>query len=157
MHTSVGRGRGRFRASGSGGQQNRIYALSSRQDLESSPDVVTSILSVFSIDMYALIDLGSTFSYISPFVASKWDREPELLHKSFEVSTLMGESVLVRRVYRSCDVKIHDRHTLANLHELEIVDFDIIMGMDWLASCYANVYCWTKIVRFNFPGDPIIE
>ncbi|XP_075080213.1 uncharacterized protein LOC142165745 [Nicotiana tabacum] len=107
MQTSAGRGRGRFGASGSGGQQNRIYALSSRQDLESSPDVVTGILSVFSIDMYALIDPGSTLSYISPLVASKWDREPELLQKSFEVSTPMD--------------------------------------------------CWTKIVRFNFPSEPIIE
>nr|XP_009799385.1 PREDICTED: uncharacterized protein LOC104245475 [Nicotiana sylvestris] len=34
-------------------------------------------------------DPGSTLSYISLFVASKWDREPELLHKSFEVSTPM--------------------------------------------------------------------
>ncbi|XP_070011776.1 uncharacterized protein [Nicotiana sylvestris] len=157
MQTSAGRGRGRFGASGSGGQQNRIYALSSRQDLESSPDVVTGILSIFFIDMYALIDLGSTLLYISPFIASKWDKERELLHKSFEVSMPMGESVVVRRVYRSCDVKIHDRHTLADLHELEMVDFDIIMSMDWLASCYANVYCWTKIIRFNFLGEPIIE
>ncbi|XP_075092246.1 uncharacterized protein LOC142172513 [Nicotiana tabacum] len=107
MQTSAGRGRGRFGASGSGGQQNRIYALLSRQDLESSPDVVTGILSVFSIDMYALIDPGSTLSYISPLVASKWDREPELLQKSFEVSTPMD--------------------------------------------------CSTKIVRFNFPSEPIIE
>ncbi|XP_070017466.1 uncharacterized protein [Nicotiana sylvestris] len=157
MQTSAGRGRGRVGTSGSRGQQNRIYALSSRQDLESSPDVVTGILSVFSIDMYALIDPGSTLSYISPFIASKWDREPELLHKSFEVSTPMGESVVVRWVYRSCDVKIHDRHTLADLHELEMVDFDIIMGMDWMDSCYANVDCWTKIVHFNFPSEPIIE
>ncbi|XP_070019338.1 uncharacterized protein [Nicotiana sylvestris] len=157
MQTSASRGTGRFGASSSGGQQNRIYALSSRQDLESSLDVVTGILFVFFIDMYALIDPGSTLLYISPFVASKWNREPELLHKSFEVSTPIGESVVVRRVYRSCDVKIHDRHTLADLHELEMVDFDIIMGMDWLASCYANVDCWTKIVRFNFPGEPIIE
>nr|XP_016507966.1 PREDICTED: uncharacterized protein LOC107825602 [Nicotiana tabacum] len=128
MQTSAGRGRGRFGASGSGGQQNRIYALSSRQDLESSPDVVTGILSVFSIDMYALIDPGSTLSYISPFVASKWDREPELLHKSFKVSTSMGESVVVRRVYRSCDVKI-----------------------------MTAIHCWTKIVCFNFPSEPIIK
>ncbi|XP_070004325.1 uncharacterized protein [Nicotiana sylvestris] len=157
MQTSTGRGRGRVGTSGSGGQQNRIYDLSCRRDLESSPDVVTGILSIFSIDMYALINPGSTLSYISRFVASKWDREPELLHKSFEVSTLMGESVIVRRVYRSYDIKIHDCHTSANLHEIEMVDFDIIMGMDWLASCYADVDCWTKIVRFNFPSEPIIE
>ncbi|XP_070011163.1 uncharacterized protein [Nicotiana sylvestris] len=102
-------------------------------------------------------DPGSTLSYISLFVASKWDIEPELLHKSFEVSTPMGESVVVRWVYRSCDVKIHDRHMLADLHELEMVDFDIIMCMDWLSSCYANIDCWTKIVRFNFPSKTIIE
>ncbi|XP_070034583.1 uncharacterized protein [Nicotiana tomentosiformis] len=26
-----------------------------------------------------------------------------------------------------------------------------------MASCYANVDCWKKIVRFNFLGEPIIE
>ncbi|XP_070039543.1 uncharacterized protein [Nicotiana tomentosiformis] len=35
--------------------------------------------------------------------------------------------------------------------------FDMIMGMNWLASCYANVDCRTKMVRFQFPGEPIIE
>ena len=38
-----------------------------------------------------------------------------------------------------------------------MVDFDIIMGMDWLASCYANVKCRTKIVRFHFPGEAVQE
>jgi len=38
-----------------------------------------------------------------------------------------------------------------------MVDFDVIMGMDWLASCYANVDCRTKMVRFQFPGEPVIE
>ncbi|XP_070028751.1 uncharacterized protein [Nicotiana sylvestris] len=31
------------------------------------------------------------------------------------------------------------------------------MGMDWLASCYANVDCRTKMVRFQFPSEPVIE
>ncbi|XP_070007457.1 uncharacterized protein [Nicotiana sylvestris] len=38
-----------------------------------------------------------------------------------------------------------------------MVDLDAIMGMDWLASCYANVGCHTKMVRFQFPGEPVIE
>ncbi|XP_070032462.1 uncharacterized protein [Nicotiana tomentosiformis] len=38
-----------------------------------------------------------------------------------------------------------------------MVDFDVIMGMDLLASCYANVDCRTKMVRFQFPGEPVIE
>ncbi|XP_070054645.1 uncharacterized protein [Nicotiana tomentosiformis] len=36
-------------------------------------------------------------------------------------------------------------------------EFDVIVGMDWLASCYAIVDCWTKVVRFNFPGELVIQ
>lgn len=61
--------------------------------------MVIDILSVFSLDVYVLTDPGSTLSYITPLVASKCSKEPELLRKSFEVSTSMGESVVVRRVY----------------------------------------------------------
>ncbi|XP_070004594.1 uncharacterized protein [Nicotiana sylvestris] len=96
--------------------------------------MVTSILSVLSISVYALIDPGSTLSYITPFIASKCGKLPELLRQPLEVSTSVGESVVVRQVYRGCDVMIHDHHTLANLNELEMIEFDVIMGMDWLAS-----------------------
>lgn len=44
----------------SGGGQNRIYALTGWQDQESSPDIVTCILLVFSYDVYAFIDPSST-------------------------------------------------------------------------------------------------
>ena len=38
-----------------------------------------------------------------------------------------------------------------------MVDFDVILGMDWLHSCYASVDCRTRIVRFQFPNEPILE
>ena len=38
-----------------------------------------------------------------------------------------------------------------------MVDFDIILGMDWLHLCYASVDCRTRIVRFQFLDEPIIE
>ncbi|KAH0661820.1 hypothetical protein KY284_026751 [Solanum tuberosum] len=31
------------------------------------------------------------------------------------------------------------------------------MGMDWLASCYANIECRTKIIRFQFPREAVRE
>ena len=52
---------------------------------------------------------------------------------------------------------ICDRRTIVDLHELKMVDFDVIMGMDSLASFYANVDCRMKIVRFQFPGAPVLE
>ena len=59
----------------------------------------------------------------------------------FKVSTPIGESIIARRVYRNYIVTVCNRDTLADLLELEIVDFDVIMGMDWLSSCYATVDC----------------
>lgn len=68
--------------------------------------------------MYALIDPGSTLSHITLFVAGKCDKEPKLLHQPFEVSMVVGESLIVKRVHRDCDMMIYDHHTLADLNEL---------------------------------------
>uniref|UniRef100_M1D8Q5 Gag-pol polyprotein n=1 Tax=Solanum tuberosum TaxID=4113 RepID=M1D8Q5_SOLTU len=38
-----------------------------------------------------------------------------------------------------------------------MVDFVVILGMDWLHSCYTLVDCRTRIVRFELPDKPILE
>ena len=118
--------------------------------------MVTGILSVFSHDAYALIDPGSTLSYITPYVANRIGVKPEPI-KPFEVSTPVGDPVIAKQVYKDCIVMICDRQTKVDLVELEMLDFDVIMGMDWLASCYANVDCRLKLVRFQFLGEPVLE
>ncbi|MCF6774939.1 hypothetical protein L3H44_11150, partial [Corynebacterium sp. MC-12] len=87
--------------------------------MEASPDVVTGTLSIFSYNVYALIDPGSTLSYITPLVAGKFKRAPTLLNKPFEVSTPTGEFIMARRVYSNCVVTICNRDTLVDLIELE--------------------------------------
>jgi len=153
----TGRGRGTRGAASFSGVQNRTYALGGRQNWEASPDVVTGTLSIFSHIVYVLIDPGSTLSYVTPLIAEKFKRTPECLVKPFEVSTPIGESIIARRVYRNYIVTVCDRDTLADLVELEMVDFDVIMGMDWLASCYATVDCRTKTLHFHFPKEAVFE
>ncbi|XP_070018277.1 uncharacterized protein [Nicotiana sylvestris] len=89
-------------------------------------------------------DPGSTFSYITPFIAGKLDMRSELLPQPVEVSTPVGDSIVANHVYRGCTVLINDRPTSVDLVELVIQDFDVIMGMDWLAACYANIDCRAK-------------
>ncbi|XP_070050918.1 uncharacterized protein [Nicotiana tomentosiformis] len=99
---------------------------------------------------------SSTLSYVTPLVASMFGLKPELV-KPFEVSTPVGDSVVAKRVYRGCIIVVHSRSTIADLIKLDMVELDVIMGMDWLASCHANVDCRSKIVRFQFPGVPVLE
>lgn len=35
-----------------------------------------------------------------------------------------------------------------------MVDFDVILEMDWLASCYAIVDCHNKTANFSILGEP---
>ncbi|XP_070025343.1 uncharacterized protein [Nicotiana sylvestris] len=136
---------------------SRFYALSGCQSVEASPDVVTRILSVQAIDYYALIDQGSSLSYVTPFIASSFGVEPEQLHESFSVSTPVGDFITAARVYRNCVVTVCGRATTANLIEHGMVDFYVIMGMDWLYSCFPKLDYRTRVMRLEFPNEPVIE
>ncbi|XP_070041128.1 uncharacterized protein [Nicotiana tomentosiformis] len=49
------------------------------------------------------------------------------------------------------------RDTVTDFNELGMVDFDVIMGMDWLYSCFAKLDCRTRTVRFEFLNEPVVE
>ena len=125
-----------------------MYALQARQDQEDSLDVVTGTLRVFDLDVYALLDPGATLSFVTPYIAVQFSVSPETLSEPFSVSTPVGDPVIARRVYRNCPVTVSQKVTSANLVELEMVDFDVILGMDWLHSQYASVDYRTRIVHF---------
>ncbi|XP_059288969.1 uncharacterized protein LOC132042445 [Lycium ferocissimum] len=99
---------------------------------------------------------GSNLSYVSPYFSLDFGVEPELLLESFYVDTLAGVPVIASTVYRNCAVVIKNRQTIADLFKLEMVDFDVIIGMDWLSESYENVDCRHKFVRFKFHNELLI-
>ncbi|XP_070010999.1 uncharacterized protein [Nicotiana sylvestris] len=46
---------------------------------------------------------------------------------------------------------------MADLIKLGMVDFDVIMGIDWLYSCFAKLDCRTRTMRLEFPSEPVVE
>ena len=41
--------------------------------------------------------------------------------------------------------------------KLDMFDFDVILCMDWLHTCFAFIVCRTMVVKFNIPNEPILE
>ena len=73
------------------------------------------------------------------------------------VSTPVGESVILEKVYRSCLVTFVGSNTHVDLIILEMVDFDVILGMTWLSPNFAILDCNAKIVTLAKPGiDPLV-
>ncbi|XP_070041002.1 uncharacterized protein [Nicotiana tomentosiformis] len=131
--------------------------MSGHKSTKAFPNIATGILTVQTHDVYALIDPGSALSYVIPYVAMEFGMELKHLHEPFSVSTPIGESIMDARVYRGCIVMVRGWDTVVNLIELGMVDFDVIMGMDFLYSCFAKFDCRTRTVRFEFPSEPLVE
>ena len=138
-------------------EQTAAYMLSPVDNSKDSPDVVTGMIQVFDSNVYALLDLGASLSFVTPYVAMNFDVIPEQLSEPFSVSTPVGESILAKRVYRDCPIFVNHKSTVADLIELDMVDFDVILSMDWLRACYASVDCRTRVVKFQFPNEPVLE
>lgn len=91
------------------------------------------------------------------YVSIHFGINPECIPDTFSVSTPMCKYVVYRRFYRVCVMLVHSRETLVDLIELDMVYFDIILGMDWLYLCYAFLECRTCRVSFYFLNEPVIE
>lgn len=105
-------------------------------------------LQIFSHDVYVLLDPGSTLYYVTPYVAVRFGFEPDVTAEPFFISTLVGDSVVARRVHKNYIVFVYSRDTIADLIELDIVNFDAILEMSWLYSCYAILDCKPERLLF---------
>ena len=88
------------------------------------------MIKVFTFDVYDLLDLGMNLYFVNPYIAMNYDILPKQLFESFSVSTPVGECILDERVYRDCTISINHKSTLTDLVELDMIDFDVILGMN---------------------------
>ena len=109
-------------------------------------EVIASIFSLYDIEMHALIDPISTHSYVC---TEHWfDKISSVKQLAYDmhVTSSMGHSVRINRVYKNCPLVIHDREFSVDLIELPFHEFDLILGMDWLSKHRAIVECDKKMV-----------
>ena len=128
--------------------QARAFVLNPR-DAQASNAVVTSTLTICSRQAVVLFDSGATLSFVSPSFALCLDMRFNVLNSPLTVLTLVGEVYLINRFLSGCEVCIEDEILLVDLVELEILEFDVILGMDWLSAHHAVLDCFNKMVTLS--------
>ena len=88
-----------------------------------------------------MIDPRSTCSFISRDFASHVHAKIEPFGHDLHVSMPVGGFVLVNTVVRSCPIVVEGITLYADLVLIDLMEFDVILGMDWLASNHALVDC----------------
>ena len=67
------------------------------------------------------------------------------------IKTPLGERMVRTSVFKRCEVVVEGMVLKDNLIPLEMTDFDVILGMDWLSNHRASMNCFTKKIRFEKP------
>ncbi|XP_020524745.1 uncharacterized protein LOC110007553 [Amborella trichopoda] len=128
--------------------QGRVFALT-KQEAKASISVIRGTLSICGVRAKALIDPCSSHSFVAPHFACHLTVTPTCLNYTLTVSTLVGDSLETDRVFRQCGINIDGCDLPVDLILLDIQDFDVILGMDWLYTYHATVNCHEKMVTFK--------
>ncbi|KAL0534416.1 hypothetical protein IC582_028707 [Cucumis melo] len=131
--------------------QGRVFATN-RTEAEKAGTVVTGTLPVLGHYALVLFDSGSSHSFISSAFVSHARLEVEPLHHVLSVSTPSGECMLSKEKVKACQIEIAGHVIEVTLIVLDMLDFDVILGMDWLAANHASIDCSRKEVTFNPPS-----
>ncbi|KAL0551944.1 hypothetical protein IC582_011037 [Cucumis melo] len=135
----------------SASQQGRVFATT-RQEAERVGTVVTGTLLILGHYAFVLFDSESSHSFISSVFVQHVGLKVEPLGSVLSVSTPSGEVLLSKVNIKACRVEIANHVLDVTLLVLDMQDFDVILGMDWLSANHANIDCFSKEIVFNPPS-----
>lgn len=125
----------------------RVYAVIPPNG-DTTGAVVECTFFVTFIPIRILFDLEATHLFIDVSFMNKLGLVPVLLFPPMSVSTPIRRSAELDWVCKSFSMKFDGEESefLANLIVLPMRDFDVLLGMDWLASYHAVIDCFYKMV-----------
>jgi hypothetical protein len=107
-------------------------------------------------EVVILIDSGSSHSFISESLASRW-REWSVLPNSMQVRVANGHTLECTHEIVACPVWISGYAFKMTLKVLPLQCYDMILGMDWLAQHSPMEVDWnTKWMSFDYQGAKML-
>nr|GFB35515.1 putative reverse transcriptase domain-containing protein [Tanacetum cinerariifolium] len=130
------------------GASGRVFAITEGQPANTS-GTITGTLFIYGHAVFVLFDTGATHSVISSTFASRITTTPTLLDHVLCISTPMQDSVRITHVYRNLPLQFDDKIRAISAFPLDMCEFDLILGMDWLTEHHAMIDCHSYRVIFG--------
>jgi hypothetical protein len=112
-------------------------------------DVVIGMLQMNTYQMHVLFDSSARHSIITNKNVTKLSKETKMVEKGFIIGTPLGETVEINVVFKGVRININGYELEVDLIPLELSDFDIILGINWMGRNKARLDCFTKTVTFQ--------
>ena len=88
-----------------------------------------------------LFDSGASHSFIVASCVEELGLEVETLEKLLYVSSPLDTRVSVQRMCNNCELEISGILLTVDLRVMDMTEFDIILGMDWLMEHQVVIDC----------------
>nr|GEV02644.1 hypothetical protein [Tanacetum cinerariifolium] len=130
------------------GASGRVFAITEDHATKTS-GTITGTLFIYGHAVFGLFDTGATHSVISSAFASRVTTTLTLLDHVLCISTPIQDSVRITHVYINLSLQFDDKIRAINALPLDMCEFDIILGMDWLTEHHATIDCRSYQVIFG--------
>ncbi|XP_042441150.1 uncharacterized protein LOC122026473 [Zingiber officinale] len=135
--------------------KGRVFAMTQEQvDLDTA--IITGMIYIANIPARVLIDSGATHSFISEAYLTKLGVIPERMVAGYSVSLPSGEELHSNRMVKNCQMMMQDHMVGARFIVLEMTEFDVILGMDWLVQHEAVIDCKQRTVKLKVPNEKLL-
>ncbi|XP_073304134.1 uncharacterized protein [Primulina huaijiensis] len=82
------------------------------------------------------------------FSLTKEGVNPDTRLYQYNIMLPSGDVICPTSVVRACPIQVNEETLFADLIVIPMIEFDVILGMDWLLSYRAAIDCVEKTVRF---------
>ena len=98
-----------------------------------------------------MFDSGASHSFIAASCVKDLGLEVETLEDPLHVSSPLGTRVNVDKICRVCELEISGILLTMDLRVMEMSEFDVILGMDWLTVHRVVIDCdRRRIIAYTY-------
>ncbi|CAA0837966.1 Unknown protein, partial [Striga hermonthica] len=120
------------------------------------PRAMSGMIMLNNVPVFALFDTGATHSFISRRCLDAIRVHAITAVDPLEVSLASGRKIVTSARASDLSLSIGGRSLSADAYVLEMRDFDLILGMDWLSIYHADIRCHDREITLYLPGDDSI-
>jgi hypothetical protein len=136
--------------------KGRAYVLNIDQ-AKKDPDVVSGMFPINNIYANVLFDSGANKSFISTAFQPRLNKKVQILSKPYSVEIADGNNKEITGIIINCTITLNGNILPIDLMPMKLEGFDVVVGMDWLATNQTKIICDKGIIKIPNPkGKPLI-